>query len=83
MTKEQMILAFANFGKRIFDKESPKTTLGTISGTTLIGIGAPLLNSAEPFMMGTGALLCAAGVGLIWYKEYKESEEDKDEKSES
>jgi hypothetical protein len=74
MNKEQSILAIAEFGKRFFDKESPKTTLGTISGTTLIGFGAPMLTMPEVHMVAIGALLCAAGVGLIWYKEYKEHE---------
>lgn len=80
MTKEETILAFANFGKRLFDKDSVKTTVGTISGTTLIGIGVPLINMGDPVMVGSGALLCVAGVGLIWYKEYKGTEEESAEK---
>ena len=76
MTREEMILLAADIGSRIIDKDKPigKTNLGTISGTTLIGIGAPMIGSPTVLLQVAGAALCLAGVGLIWYREYKENE---------
>lgn len=83
---EALVMMIANFGSRLIDKEKPmgKTNIGTVSGTTLIGIGVPMVSSGETTMVIAGALLCAAGVGLIWYKEYKENEAEEaaEEKSE-
>lgn len=80
--RAQVILNIANLGKRIFDKDSAKTNIGTISGTTLLGIGVPMLYSSEIHLMAIGALVCASGVGLIWYREYKDKNEDEIDKNE-